>query len=295
MRKDNYLGIALMIGYALSMVFCDAIAKNLSISYDVTVIVWYRYFFHTLSLTLIACFHYYKFREPEFVDSHPFQLIRGATLVISTLFFFNSIALMPLAEALALLYVFPLVSIVLSVVLLKEPFTRAQAVVVTSAFIGAVLILQPTVSISILPGLLAITGGIFMGIYMFLTKATSQKASPNMASLYTGVVGITFIPFFPDFQLMRLDDASMLFAAFMGLFAAIGHYLMFLSMRVASASLVSPYAYAEILFAAVIGYLWFGDTLNFVSGLAIILLISSGVVFARISAPAATYKDPPHP
>jgi len=282
-QRNNYIGIALMAGYALSMVTCDATAKRLSINYDVITVVWYRYFFHTISLIFIACLHFLKFRETEYVENHPIQLLRGLTLVISTIFFFQSIALMPLAEALALLYVFPIVSVILCVIFLKEPFTRMQGAAVVAAFTGALLILQPTTDMSLRPGLLAICGGVFMGIYMFLTKTSSRSASPNMASLYTGVVGILLIPFFPNFELFKLDEDAMVMAGFMGLFAAIGHYLMFMSMRYSAATVVSPYAFSEVLFASLIGYIWFGDTLNFMSGIAIILLITSGIIFARLS------------
>ena len=281
-----------MICYALFMVCCDSIAKTLSSTQEVVNIVWYRYFFHTVSLVIIACFHFYKFREIEYVESHPFQLLRGATLVISTLFFFHSIALMPLAQALALLYIFPVVSVFLSVIFLKESFTATQGLVIATAFVGVLLILQPSNDIPVRPGLLALMGGVFMGIYMFFTKASSRKSSPNMSSLYTGLVGIIFIPFFPGFEMVRLEGQALLMAGMMGLFAAMGHYAMFLSMRFAPSSLVSPYAFSEILFAGAIGYFLFGDTLNLISGIAILLLITSGIVFARISN--AT-KPPPVP
>jgi len=282
-----------MICYAVFMVCCDTIAKTLSGNHEVVTIVWYRYFFHTVSLVIIACFHFYRFRETEYVESHPFQLLRGATLVISTLFFFHSIALMPLAQALALLYVFPIVSVFLSVLILKESFTAIQALVVATAFIGALLMLQPSNDIPVQPGLFALMGGVFMGIYMFLTKASSRRSSPNMASLYTGLVGIIFIPFFPGFELVRLEGEALLMAGLMGLFAALGHYSMFLSMRFAPSSLVSPYAFSEILFAATIGYFWFGDSLNLLSGLSILLLITSGIVFARLSNSAKPAAVPP--
>ena len=272
-----------MVGYALFMVFCDASAKTLSESHQVALIVWYRYFFHTISLTLIACFHYFQFKETEFVDNHPFQLLRGVTLVVSTLFFFHSIARMPLAEALALLYIFPLVTVLLSVSIMKEPFTKFQAFVVITAFIGVLLILQPGSSISPEPALFALLAGVFMGIYMSLTKASSKKASPNMASLYTGIVGIIIIPFFPGFEFKSFEGSDLYLAAFMGLCAAIGHYLMYISMRFAPASIVSPYAFSEILFAAIVGYFLFGDVLNLTSAVAILLLITSGIVYAKVS------------
>lgn len=279
---NNYIGILLMMGYAAFMVLCDATAKHLSQDHPVSLIVWYRYFFHTVSLVFIASFHYLRFRETEFVESHPFQILRGLVLVVSTLFFFNSIALMPLAEALALLYIFPVVTVLLSVFILREPFRFAHGILVAMAFIGVLLIIQPHAEVKLKPGLFALVSGLLMGLYMFMTKTTSLKASPNLASLYTGMTGLLFIPFFPGFQLASLESGDLIQAAVMGFSAAMGHYLMFLSMRTAPASRVSPYAYSEVLFASLVGYLWFADTLNPMSWLALALLAGSGVAYARM-------------
>lgn len=280
--RSHYIGILLMMGYAGSMVLCDSTAKYLSQDHPVSLVVWYRYFFHTVSLVFIASFHYLRFRETEFVESHPFQIVRGVVLVASTLFFFNSIALMPLAEALALLYIFPVVTVLLSILILREPFRYVHGVLLIMAFIGVLLIIQPDAEVKLKPGLFALISGVLMGIYMFMTKTTSLKASPNLASLYTGMTGLIFIPFFPGFQLASLEAHYLILAAIMGFFAAMGHYLMFLSLRISAASRVSPYAYSEVLFASIVGYLWFGDTLNLLSWIALVLLAGTGIAYARM-------------
>ena len=279
---SHYIGILLMMGYAGSMVLCDATAKFLSQNHPVSLVVWYRYFFHTISLVFIASFHYLQFRETEYVESHPFQILRGVVLVASTLFFFNSIALMPLAEALALLYIFPVITVLLSILILREPFRFFHGVLVAMAFVGVLLIIQPDADVKLKPGLFALISGVLMGVYMFMTKATSLKASPNLASLYTGMTGLIFIPFFPGFELASLENHDLVLAAIMGFFAAMGHYLMFLSLRIAAASRVSPYAYAEVLFASLVGYLWFGDVLDPLSLIALALLAGTGIAFARM-------------
>ncbi len=276
-------GITLMVAYALAMVLCDSIAKELSSIYMVVSIVWYRYVFHTISLSILSGFYYLKFKEPERIGSHPTQILRGVTLVLSTLAFFTSIASMPLAEAMALLYIFPVVAVILSIIFLKERLRRQQVIPIICGFIGVTLVLNPSESINVQSGIYALIGGVLMGVYMFLTKTMTKGSTPIISSIYTGIIGITCIPLFPGFEWVIFEPGSFLLGALMGTFAGIGHFCMFLSMRYAPASVASPFAFAEILFASIAGYIWFGDTLNLVTLMGIVLVVISGIFFAIYS------------
>lgn len=291
----TYIGIALMIAYAIFMAFCDAIAKELSSLHMVVAIVWYRYVFHTITLAILTALHYIKVGKPEVIGSHIAQILRGLTLVLSTLVFFNSIAIMPLAEALALLYIFPVISVVLSLVFLKEKLTAKQASMIALGVIGVIFILSPSVlihvtsetveissemSLHIPSEVYALASGVLMGIYMFLTKTISSDSTPLISSLYAGVIGILCIPVFPGFEFLIFEPKSFVLGALMGAFAGFGHFSMFRSMSYAPASVVSPFAFSEIIFASIIGYFWFLDTLTLTKLVGIALLITSGIVFA---------------
>ena len=273
------VAILLMVGYALFMVICDSIAKELSSMYQVIAIVWYRYFFHAISFSIMSFSKYLITGEPEKIGRHSTQLLRGCILVFSTVLFFESIALMPLAEAMALLYVFPVVAVILSVIFLKERLSLSQMALILSAFVGVVLVLNPGVSTDLRSGLFAICAGILMGVFLFMTKVMSKDSTPCISSVYTGLIGIVLIPVFPQFEWVIFDFNSLVLGAMMGTAAAIGHFLMFLSMRYAPASVVSPFAFSEILFATAAGYLWFKDSLSGPTIFGICLLIITGVTF----------------
>jgi drug/metabolite transporter (DMT)-like permease len=282
-NRNTFLGIFLMLAYAVAMVLSDSIAKHLSSFNNIIVIVWYRYLFHTISLGLFAGSQVILFKQKEVVGNHRIQLFRGLLLALSTSAFFIGIAAMPLAEAIALLYIFPIVSVILSAIFLKERVSTLQKLLILVGFIGVNLVLNISGIIDLTPGLFALAGGVFMGIYMFLTKYMSADATPLVSSLYSGVVGIVFVPFLPGFEFILFDKIDFLLGALMGIFAAIGHFLLFLSMRKASSTVVSPFAFFEVVFAAIIGALWFNDTLSFSTGIGILLLMATGVIFAMHS------------
>ena len=266
-----------MIGYALFMVVCDSVAKELSSTYQVIAIVWYRYFFHAVSFSVMTFFKRIITGETEKVGKHSTQLLRGGILVLSTLLFFESIARMPLAEAMALLYVFPVVTVILSVVFLKERLSLSQVMLILLAFIGVILILNPAVDADLRSGFFAILAGILMGLYLFATKVMSKDSTPCISSVYAGLMGIILIPLLPQFEWVIFDAKDIVLGAIMGTAAATGHFLMFLSMRYAPASVVSPFAFSEILFATMAGYLWFKDTLSIPTILGICLLVVTGI------------------
>ena len=282
--NSNNLGILLMLAYAVMMVFSDSIAKELSATQNIITIVWYRYVFHTLGLVLvIGVSRSSASNQQEIIGSHYIQLTRGILLSLSSCAFFICIASLPLAMSLALLYIFPIISVILSSIFFNDKLTWYQWLLIALGFAGVVLVLQPSMEINFESALYGIGAGILVGIYMFLTKHQSNKSTPVISSIYSGAIGILVIPLFPGFELVLFQYPYMVLGAIMGVLAAIGHYCMFRALHYARASIVSPFAFSEVLFAGFIGVLWFNDQLNLVTMFGISLIVISGIVFAIFS------------
>ena len=96
----------------------DGLAKYLSLEMPVVQIIWARYFFMvviTLPLYLIL-----SKKKLFFPKNLPIQLLRSIFLFLSTVCFFYSISVLSLAEALTLAFIYPMISTLLSSVILKE-------------------------------------------------------------------------------------------------------------------------------------------------------------------------------
>ena len=132
----------LLIVLSMSIVpLMDGLAKVLSARYPVVEIVWARYFFHLLYLLPIVVV---RFGASALIPRHPLlQIFRGGLLLISTFLFFAAIAQMPIADALALVFISPLIVTALSPVLLGEQVGSRRWAAVWTGFIGALIIIRP--------------------------------------------------------------------------------------------------------------------------------------------------------
>src|SRR5690606_35003695 len=100
-------GILLLVGAMMLVPMMDGLAKALSATYSVEQIVWARYFFHFAFLLPIVL---WRFGRGALLPKRPVaQVLRGGLLLGSTILFFAAIADMPLADTLALVFVYPFI------------------------------------------------------------------------------------------------------------------------------------------------------------------------------------------
>src|SRR5579859_5443968 len=106
------LGVVTLIAGLLALPVMDSIAKLLSGHLPILEIVWARFLFYSIALVPLAALgHGRSMLRP----ARPrLQLIRGALLAVSALMFFCAIARMPLADAMAVFFIYPFVILIAS-------------------------------------------------------------------------------------------------------------------------------------------------------------------------------------
>lgn len=296
MNQPNHdrpmLGIALMILGMMVIPLLDIFAKMLAAHYPVLQITWGRFIFNVIWLIPFLLWRKEKWWV---LPRHPWiQIFRGLCLLASTFFFFLSIKTNPIPNALALLFVSPLVVTLLSPIVLGEKFGLRRLLATLFGFIGVLIVLQPN-SAAFQPSLLyALVAGFSYALYILITRKISTTSSPLMTLFYTAVVGtVAITPWVPMVWVTVDSNAILLFAA-IGLIAATGHFLVILSCQYAPASLVSPFNYTEIIVATMLSYVFFDYLPNAVVWIGIAIICVSGVYISlrelkqrRLNKPAA--------
>lgn len=255
--------------------FMDAIAKHLSASYDLVQIVWARYFFHFALIAPLVLWRYgWKGLKPPRLAA---QVVRGGLLLGSTMLFFAAIALMPLADALALVFVAPLIVTALSPWLLGEKVGARRYGAVAVGFIGVIIIIRPGAGVFDLGALLALSGGTVFAFYLLATRRLSGSSPALVTLAFTALLGAflmtLFLPFF--WRTPEPDDFALM--ASMGLIAAIGHLCVIRAYEWGEASLLAPFSYSEIVTMTLVGYVFFGDFPDAATWLGIAIVTASGV------------------
>ncbi|MFT5657794.1 MAG: drug/metabolite transporter (DMT)-like permease [Gammaproteobacteria bacterium] len=269
------LGIMLMILGMMVIPLLDIFAKKLAVDYPVLQITWARFAFNVIWLIpLLLLQREQSWRLPR----HPWiQIFRGLCLLFSTFFFFLSIKTNPIPNALALLFVSPLIVTLLSPLILGEKFGLKRFVATLCGFCGVLIVLQPS-SDAFQPTLLyALIAGFSYALYILATRKVSTSSSPLMTLFYTAMVGTLAIsPWIPAIWVTPDSEAIFSFAA-IGLIAATGHFLVILACQYAAASIVSPFNYTEIIGATLLSYLVFDYLPDLVAWLGIAIICASGI------------------
>lgn len=234
----------------------DAIAKYLSGDYSVLQIGWARFVFH---LAFVVPIVWWRHRTDIWPKLPWLQFARGVFQMSATLLFFAALSYMPIADALALLFAYPLLVTALSPVLLKEHVRGVQWVAIAIGLAGVLFILRPGAGAFHWSGVFALAASVCFALYMITTRRVAGSSPPLVTLVYSAVVGAVALsaiaPWFWIWPRPR-DWALMIL---IGLLAASGHFLIVKAFELAPASRIAPFGYVEIVAATTLGYVVFDD------------------------------------
>ncbi|NQW11334.1 MAG: DMT family transporter [Alphaproteobacteria bacterium] len=269
------LGIGLMLASVAVLPIMDGIAKAMAEHYAIVQLVWARFFFQSLAIAPLAAWrHPSAMRRPERL---PLQVVRGLCILVATGLFFTAITTMPIADALALLFVAPLIVTALSPVVLDEAVGLRRWMAVLVGFAGALVILRPGFGVLQPGAVFALGAGGCFALYVLLTRRLSHAAPPLVTLSITSLVGLAVTSALLPAVWVTPDSVDLMRMAAMGMIGAVGHYLMIRAYEQAPASLLAPFGYGEIVTATIIGYIWFGDFPDGITWIGIAILVASGV------------------
>lgn len=268
-------GIVLMLLSMSIVPVMDGLAKELSARYSVLLIVWARYFFHLMYLLPVVL---YRYGPSSLKPRYPLlQILRGGLLLSSTILFFAAIAQMPIADALALVFISPILVTALSPFLLGEHVGIRRWAAVSVGFIGALIIVRPGLVAIDTGTLLALGAGVLYALYIIATRKLSGSAPPLVTLTYTALLGAIAMSLVVPFQWITPSPVDFSLMAAMGGCAAIGHYLLIKAFEYAPASVLAPFGYTEIVMATVVGFIGFGDFPDNWVWFGVAVIISSGI------------------
>ncbi len=268
-------GILLMLAAMMVVPLMDGVAKHLSATFPVVQVVWARYFFHLAILLPVVLWRHgvgaLVLRRPAL------QIVRGGFLLGSTMFFFSAIALMPIADAIALVFVAPLIVTALSSLVLKERVGIRRWTAVSIGFLGVMVIIRPGFSTFHGGMVLALSAGATYALYSLATRKLSGSAPPLVTLAYTALLGALCTSAAVPFFWVPPDLTGLSWMILLGLIAGVAHFLIIKAFEHAEASLLAPLGYGEILMATVVGYFGFGDFPDPLPWLGMLIVIGSGV------------------
>lgn len=282
-QSQNWGVIYMMIGMFIVPIM-DAIAKILGNDMSPMQITWGRFAFQMVFMAVAILL---TLDRSALIPARPVvHAIRGILLAIATTFFFFSLLYLPLANAIAIFFVQPMILTLLSALVLGESIGWHRRIAVATGFIGALLIIRPGTEAFSLASLLPLAAAIFFASYLALTRSvanvdhplTMQFSSAVSAAIFMAIA--LYIGSFSDlsiFQPSLPDLQQWALMAAVGLIAAVGHLLVVIAVNRAPTSMLAPFGYIEIISATALGWWIFNEWPDTMAWLGISIIVASGM------------------
>ena len=203
--------------------------------------------------------------------------LRGVLSATNVWFLFAALAYAPVADVSAITFMMPIGASALAVFILKERTSFIQWVAIFVGFAGALIVIRPGMA-GFNPGLLFAVGAVCAGslIAMLIKTLLRYDSGDTVASwlfishIVLGLVPAILVWVTPTWQ-------EMLWLVLLGWLGAVIQRTFNRSMAMADATVVLPYNFTRLIWAALFGFMffaeipdlwtWIGGTVIFVSSI----------------------------
>jgi drug/metabolite transporter (DMT)-like permease len=284
------LGLALL-GFTI-LSFGDAVVKTMTGQWPAPAVSALRYVFGAIGLGIaVAWVH----GRAGFVMPRPWlQFGRGAAVGLATICFFLGVMTMPLADATAIQFTSPILTAILSGLVLREPVPRAALFATLLAFAGVLVVLRPNV-LEMGAAAFYPIGAAFGMAWLIIFNRKSAGDAPVLvmqfvlalfaAPLLVAAAAVLSAVGGGGFRIGMPSAEVVGKCALVAFTASTGHLLIYAATVRASAALVSPMTYVQLIAATALGWLWFGDAPDFATYAGAALIIAGGLWLWRSQRP----------
>lgn len=254
----------------------DAMIKWLAQSYPVGQVMSLRGVF-VIAIVVLSAMARRRTSELR-VSNWRLQLTRGALMSISTFLFVTALALMPIADAIAVAFAGPVIATALAAMLLKESVGWRRWSAIAVGFSGVVVMLRPTPDLIRLVALVPLLAALVGAFRDIVTRkmGTGGESTAAIMLVSTSVVtaaGLLTIP--AGWVPLRVADMGLYLAS--ALLVALAQGLMIESFRLGEVALVAPFKYTSLVWAVLLGLLVWGDLPDAWTWIGSTLVVGSGL------------------
>lgn len=257
MEQNTGLGILFMVAGLAMFGLGEGAVKDLAQRYDTIQVVWARYMFH--GLLFLAIFArtgiVNQIRTPR-----PFlQLGRSVLLLTATVLFFTALRFLPLADAVAINFVAPLLVTAFSIPILGERVGIRRWIAIGIGFLGVLVIIRPGTGTVHWAAILPLGTALCYSLYQIMTRIAARTDNSRTSLFWTSAVGILVMSSLAPFVWIAPSAFDWGLMVSTGLLFGFGHYLLIRGLEIAPVSVLSPFIYTQIIWATLMGYFVFGD------------------------------------
>jgi drug/metabolite transporter (DMT)-like permease len=272
--RHRRIGFALVTAATLCFSVIDVSAKWLVQTLPVAEVVWLRFLTHVVLMGALLA----PTRAAALVRvvSWKLQGLRALMMLAMTALNFAALRHLQLAEVSAIQFSAPILIAVLSALFLSERLDARRWLAVLAGFAGVLLIVRPGAA-SFHPAIgLALLNALIYAAFNLLTRRMAASETPESMQWLSALGSVIAISPFA-LAVWQWPQGLLNWAVIgaCGLAGGLGHLLMAHAHRHASAAVLGPFLYQQILYMVFWGWLVFGQWPDaFVVGGAAVVVLS---------------------
>jgi drug/metabolite transporter (DMT)-like permease len=279
-RADRpFKGIALILSSTVFLGVSDVTAKYLSATLPSVEIAWLRFLVFAMIMV------------PAMVPGSPLfalktrsvglQLMRGAALLGSSLFFISGLRYLPIAEASATGFVSPLFVTALSIIFLSEKVGVRRWLATAIGLLGVLIILRPGTSAFHVAAFFPIVSALAWAATLIMTRMMSGKEHAGTIMTYSSIAGVAILCALVPFSWVTPSWHDVAFGILIGVFSTAGQWIVVLAFRYADASVLAPFSYTQLLWVSILGFVVFGELPDVWTVVGAAFIVGSGLYTAH--------------
>ena len=276
-------GIITLIIATFFLALMDGMSRYMAELYDVLNINMFRFWIIGSFVLLVSLRGRGVLRSILKTKQPVAQISRGLLFISSLLMAIYSYTQVGLIVTHALMAVFPLLTVLLSGLFLKEEITRIKVVAVGVGFLGVTIIINPInlefSLVSVLPLISAVT----FAIYAVLTRKVASTDNTETSFFWVSLVSAIAITIPSPLFYKPIQFSDLYFLVLLCTFSLVGHFLLTNAYRHAEASVLQPFSYFHLFFASVVGIIFFQDPLTISTVAGGGLIVFGGILISRKS------------
>ena len=277
LRSENKLaGILLYLFSLVLIVLISMIVKLTAERVPINQILLFRFAFSLVPLVIIGL----ALQRPIVLKTaRPLDHAIRTTMGMAGIgFFFFAVNKIPLATATAIAYSAPIFCVVFSIPLLGEKIGVRRWCAVVLGFLGVLVMTRPgaeVFGIGSLAGIASALGGAMVVIYL---RKLGETEAPLTTSLFYNATGaIVFAAWTMAAGWSPLLVEDFLWLLLLGLIAGAQQLALAHAFRHAEATLLAPLEYLVLVFAAIAGFLIWGEIPNLETWIGGTIIAAAGL------------------
>jgi len=188
----------------------------------------------------------------------PLQVLRVILTTGDVALFYAAVAYLPLADVMTFYMAGPIYVAALSHFFLGETIGWRRWLAVIIGFVGVLVALRPSTAMLSWPSIFGLIGSLSFALTLILGRRLRQTSDATLVTWQTvGALVTGLILSIGDWRSMSSLDFIAMLA--LGVVAGCAHLMITRALKLAPASLLAPLQYSLLLWAIVLGYVFFGE------------------------------------